>query len=425
MVLSHKKLKQKLRSLLAHSAAGESEGPREDDAAKEEIDQQVESIKELLGSKSRGSKPSKRPRRKKKPLPSSEESKSSEGDEGISEGVKENGGGVGVEEEKKSGKRKREEVDGDKEPKKKKKKKKKLKEKQKKKDKNTEKEKMRKGEEDEKGVEGNEKVVVESIQSINTAESEQNVKKVYVGGIPYYSTEDDIKSFFEGCGTVTEIDCMTFPESGKFRGIAILSFKTEAAANRALALDGADMGGFYLKIQPYKSNHTQKSDFAPQIVEGYNRIYVGNLSWDITEDDLRNFFSNCKISSIRFGTDKETGDFKGYAHVDFADNESLLAALKLDQKVVYGRPVRITCATPKRTISRREVETKSASKPNNVEESGDGASSGKKKKRRTCYVCGTPGHLSSSCPQKKAGEGDGSSGVTELKTSRKSIRSSS
>lgn len=55
--------------------------------------------------------------------------------------------------------------------------------------------------------------------------SEQNVKKVYVGGIPYYSTEDDIKSFFEGCGTVTEIDCMTFPESGKFRGIAILSFK--------------------------------------------------------------------------------------------------------------------------------------------------------------------------------------------------------
>lgn len=171
-------------------------------------------------------------------------------------------------------------------------------------------------------------------------------------------------------------------------------------------------GGFYLKIQPYKSNRTQKPDFAPQIVEGYNRIYVGNLSWDITEDDLRNFFSNCKISSIRFGTDKETGDFKGYAHVDFADNASLLAGLKLDQKVVYGRPVRITCAIPKTTISKREVETKSASKPNNVEESGDGASSGKKKKkRRTCYVCGTPGHLSSSCPQKKAGEGDGSSGV--------------
>jgi RNA recognition motif-containing protein len=54
---------------------------------------------------------------------------------------------------------------------------------------------------------------------------EENAKKVYVGGIPYYSTEDDIKSFFEGCGTITEIDCMKFPETGKFRGIAILTFK--------------------------------------------------------------------------------------------------------------------------------------------------------------------------------------------------------
>lgn len=49
--------------------------------------------------------------------------------------------------------------------------------------------------------------------------------KVYVGGIPYYSTEDDIRSYFESCGTVTEIDCMSFPESGKFRGIAIIGFK--------------------------------------------------------------------------------------------------------------------------------------------------------------------------------------------------------
>lgn len=51
--------------------------------------------------------------------------------------------------------------------------------------------------------------------------------KVYVGGIPFYSTEDDIRSYFEGCGTITEIDCMTFPESGKFRGIAIISFKVK------------------------------------------------------------------------------------------------------------------------------------------------------------------------------------------------------
>jgi RNA recognition motif-containing protein len=57
---------------------------------------------------------------------------------------------------------------------------------------------------------------------------EQSIKKVYVGGIPYYSSEDDIRSFFEACGSITMIDCMNFPESGKFRGIAILTFKVRS-----------------------------------------------------------------------------------------------------------------------------------------------------------------------------------------------------
>ncbi|TVU18239.1 hypothetical protein EJB05_34327 [Eragrostis curvula] len=253
-----------------------------------------------------------------------------------------------------------------------------------------------------------------------TENMEQSIKKVYVGGIPYYSSEDDIRSFFEACGSITAVDCMTFPESGKFRGIAILTFKmtiwlvksynmevvdmvqewdaaqcsTDAAAQRALALDGADMGGFYLKIQPYKANKSdrvvrQKEDFAPELIEGYNRIYAGNLPWDITEDDIKKFLSDCKISSIRFGKDKETGDFKGYAHVDFSDSTSLAVALKLDQKVIKGRPVRIRCAVPKK---------------DNQKVNDNGNSDHPKNKIRTCYECGTPGHLSSSCPNKKDSE---------------------
>ncbi|KAM0918075.1 hypothetical protein ACQ4PT_009080 [Festuca glaucescens] len=230
---------------------------------------------------------------------------------------------------------------------------------------------------------------------IVSQDSGQSIKKVYVGGIPYYSSEDDIRSFFEGCGSITALDCMTFPESGKFRGIAILTFKTDGAAQRALALDGADMGGFFLKVQPYKANREkvksnhEKEDFAPKMIEGYNRMYVGNLAWDITEDDLRKFFSDCKISSIRFGTDKETGDFKGFAHVDFSDSTSLAVAMRLDQNVIKGRPVRIRCAVPKKETQKSDDNANSNSSKNKI---------------RTCYECGTPGHLSFACPNKKASE---------------------
>uniref|UniRef100_A0A803M2R5 Uncharacterized protein n=1 Tax=Chenopodium quinoa TaxID=63459 RepID=A0A803M2R5_CHEQI len=275
--------------------------------------------------------------------------------------------------------------------------------------------------------------------------NEDDCKKVYVGGMPYSSTEDDMWSFFDHCGTITDIDCMKFPETGKFRGIAFISFKTEEAAKKALALDGSEMDGFYLKIQPYKATRTTKSSaFIPPVIEGYNRIYAGNLSWDITEEDLQKFFSDCNITSIRFGEDKETGEFKGYAHVDFSDSDSLTKALKLDQQVVSGRTVKISRAVPVRAGIRNpgSVSAPSTVKPqqNNIgvmppavkpeenysvimpaavqpEESYDevfppvvqppenntGVSSGKLK-RRTCYECGERGHISSACPKKQAAE---------------------
>ncbi|KAL3581511.1 hypothetical protein D5086_015843 [Populus alba] len=118
-----------------------------------------------------------------------------------------------------------------------------------------------------------------------------------------------------------------FPDSGKFRVIAIISFKTEAAAKRALAFDGFDM-------RPCRKTRANKgAKFSPGIVEGFNRIYVGNLSWDITEDGQRKCFSDCKISSIRFGNrghflwethqDKLCGSLKG---AKLQGVESLLVA---------------------------------------------------------------------------------------------------
>lgn len=212
-----------------------------------------------------------------------------------------------------------------------------------------------------------------------------------------------------------------------------LLLQTEAAAKRALALDGADMlvtlliffprnmiycccsflmkhlmynrGGLFLKIQPYKATRVSKaSDFAPEILEGYNRIYVGNLSWDITEEDLKKFFKNCNISSLRFGMDKETGEFRGYAHVDFSDSQSLNSALKLDQNVLYGRPVRISCAVPLKKKPESHTSSVSTSTVNGVDggKSNSTSTGSGKMRRRTCYECGEKGHILSACPNKQA-----------------------
>ncbi|KAD4586069.1 hypothetical protein E3N88_23670 [Mikania micrantha] len=387
MVLSNKKLKQKLRSVLTESlATSESQAtqPNRNDS------QTHHSFKSLLNSVTQKPKLSKREIRRVKipslkPTPDHEIGVQGEEIEVVDDGLKKN----------KKRKREKDATEGNDLSKKKKKKKKKIK-------------KKKAVKKEEKGVQtatgGNEEQnVTEEIQiKTHTSKEDESIcTKIYVGGIPYYSTVDDIQSFFEACGSITEIDCLTFPETGKFNGIAMISFRTEAAAKRALALDGSDMGGLSLKIQPFKATRDKKvSDFAPAMLEGYNRIYAGNLSWDMTEDELKKFFSDCKISSIRLGKDKETGEFKGFAHVDFADSLSLTMALKLDQKPLFGRPVRISCAVPPKSVkSGSKVDPTISKNEGNVRVVDDDVA--RKAKSQTCYDCGEKGHLSSSCPNKK------------------------
>ncbi|XP_042480421.1 phragmoplastin interacting protein 1 [Macadamia integrifolia] len=407
MVLSNKKLKQNLRCALAESLAATEAADKSNESTQQDVKSQSQSLKELLSSATHKPRFSKREKKRKNtPL------KVLEGSNGDSQNGSKDTVAEDLNEKKNKKKRKREDKRNQKSENgvselTEKKPTKKSKKKAKKKKKN-------------KGVKPGSGEVKEVLEQGSAKLNESQVSgdvatKVYVGGIPYYSTEDDIRSFFESCGTITEIDCLSFPETGKFRGIAMITFKTEAAAKRALALDGADMGGLFLKIQPYKITLPHdSSDFAPPVVEGYNRIYIGNLSWDITEDELRKVFSDCNISSIRFGKDKETGEFRGYAHVDFSDSLSQAMALTLDQKVVSGRPVKIRCAVPKKETKTHPIseaaakETKThpiseaAAASKNNENGGLSSGSGKKMKRRTCYECGVPGHLSSACPKKKA-----------------------
>ena len=56
---------------------------------------------------------------------------------------------------------------------------------------------------------------------------------------------------------------------------------------------------------------------------GYHVAYVGNLAFEANQQQLKDVFEGCNVTIIRLHTDKDTGKSKGYAHVHFADEESL------------------------------------------------------------------------------------------------------
>ncbi len=79
-----------------------------------------------------------------------------------------------------------------------------------------------------------------------------------------------------------------------------------------------------------------------------NKIYVGNLSYDTGEDDLRTEFSECgEVENIQLITDRDTGRSKGFAFVTFTTEEALEAALEKNNVELQGRSLRVNKAIEK------------------------------------------------------------------------------
>ncbi|ETO68425.1 hypothetical protein F444_14693 [Phytophthora nicotianae P1976] len=73
------------------------------------------------------------------------------------------------------------------------------------------------------------------------------------------------------------------------------------------------------------------------------KLFVGNLSFRLTEDDLADFIGPQGIRDIRFPRDHDNR-LKGFAYVEFDEREQLVRALDLDGQKLDGRHVKMDVA---------------------------------------------------------------------------------
>ena len=78
-------------------------------------------------------------------------------------------------------------------------------------------------------------------------------------------------------------------------------------------------------------------------------IYVGNLSYSMSEDELRDAFAaHGEVSSVKILTDRETGRSRGFGFVEMPNAaEGEKAISQLNGKEVGGRALRVNEARPR------------------------------------------------------------------------------
>lgn len=171
----------------------------------------------------------------------------------------------------------------------------------------------------------------------------QKSQEVFCGNLPFETTEEDVTALFEEYGTVTRAKLL----EGK--GIAFITFEDAACATAALEANGQDYNGRALKVnmagdRPPAAGGSGSGGGNPP----NKTIFVRNLSYDSTEESIREAFQECgEIYSVRIPRNPDTDMPRGFCMVEFSDEASAKTAVELAGTEIDGRGVQIDYAQPK------------------------------------------------------------------------------
>ena len=75
------------------------------------------------------------------------------------------------------------------------------------------------------------------------------MKKLYVGNLPFSTTQDELSGLFERFGSVASAAVIMDRETGRSRGFGFIEMDEASAADEAIReLDGSDFGGRSLRV---------------------------------------------------------------------------------------------------------------------------------------------------------------------------------
>jgi nucleolin len=179
--------------------------------------------------------------------------------------------------------------------------------------------------------------------------------EVYMGNLSFQIDEATLQDAVKDCGKITNFKWLEHSDTGRFKGAGFITFETPEAAAKAVAMNGTEILGRPMKVD-FSTPRANKGGGGGEVrpmqekPEGCTTLFCGNLSFNVTEEAVHEFFKECgAISNIRWLEDKETGQFKGCGFVEFSDPDaSLDKAALLNGKELLGRTVRLDFATPRK-----------------------------------------------------------------------------
>ncbi|XAR49469.1 hypothetical protein NMG60_11032688 [Bertholletia excelsa] len=164
--------------------------------------------------------------------------------------------------------------------------------------------------------------------------------EVFVGGLDYDTTEEDLRKVFSHVGEITELRLSKNPLTNKNKGFAFVHFATVEQARRA--------------VNELKSPVINGKQCGVARSQDKDTLFLGNICKEWKKETLKEKLVHCgvdKFVELTLVEDlKNEGKNRGFAFLDFFSREDALEAYKRFQNmdVVFGtdRPAKVAFAVP-------------------------------------------------------------------------------
>ncbi|KAK3694758.1 hypothetical protein B0T22DRAFT_80946 [Podospora appendiculata] len=180
---------------------------------------------------------------------------------------------------------------------------------------------------------------------------------LWVGNLGWGVDDNVLFEEFKEFNDLLSARVVTDKETGRSRGFGYVDFASPEVAEKAYnakngsLLEGRDMRlDFAQKPSTSATPNARAADRASKhgdvVSPPSDTLFVGNLSFNVSEDSVSAFFNEvCAVSSLRIPTDMESGRPKGFAYVSFASIDDAKTAFEaLNGSDLDGRSVRLDYA---------------------------------------------------------------------------------
>lgn len=174
--------------------------------------------------------------------------------------------------------------------------------------------------------------------------------KIFIGGLSWETTVEDLRDHFEKYGGISDCVVSTDPSTGRSKGFGFVTFDESNSVNKVLEDTHTIQGR---SVEPQRAKPRERGGAGgagggfgggrsnrDQDQEPVKKLYIGGIDEDMTESDIRDYFSNFgSVSNVHLPVDRATGQRRPFAFVEFDSENDAERVLANTGHNIGGRDV--------------------------------------------------------------------------------------